>query len=604
MTIFEKMTPDRDKRPGLDASMRLEVQHILASNQFKKAPTLERLLAFLVNETLNGNGKRLKSYTVAVDGLGRDPQFDTQMDSYPRVQVLRLRKMLEAFYSRHAPLAEMCIYIPAGSYDVRLARPAVAYPQLFRPLGDMSLPVSRNAVLFPVPADFEQPQSDVAEGALSADHAEKDRTRRHPIFLLALLSLLLLFPLVAVYLTLFSPSHPAKNAVPTSRQPVMLIQSPSNSPDPDSKRIADGAYATLADGIGRSWLVRLRVDQPSQSALSEPDYNLAIQVGQMQSGKRPLYLRLTDNRSDELVWSTSNPLDPNAPMPESLGKSIAQLAGPFGVIATRETQRLEGGYDPGYACLLGYLASVDSQNSNLRARLSSCLLVPNEDLRLDAVRLGFMSFHMLETASPENKSKATTEALTVAQRAIKSDPNEAYAHFAMARTNFVANNCAKGKRHTQHAVDANPYDPIILAVLGNFAVACGDANSEALLVRALQLRSPGESYARLSLILGAIQNGKTDQLQSLSAEPVYTPGRSAAYHYLCETLIAAASDRPVKAREQWRKFAAASAAPQGTPDDMMNQIVLSPHIRQRIQGYLRGKDILPTKTIKYPATAR
>lgn len=185
MTIFENMTPDRDKRPGLDASMRLEVQHILASNQFKKAPTLERLLAFLVNETLNGNGKKLKSYTVAVDGLGRDPQFDTQMDSYPRVQVLRLRKMLEAFYSRHAPLAEMCIYIPAGSYDVRLARPAVAYPELFRPLDDMSLPASRNAVLFPVPADFERLQSDVAEGDLTAALAERNITRRHPIFLLA-----------------------------------------------------------------------------------------------------------------------------------------------------------------------------------------------------------------------------------------------------------------------------------------------------------------------------------------------------------------------------------------------------------------------------------
>ncbi len=594
------MTPDRDKRPGLDVSIRLEVQHILASNQFKKAPTLERLLAFLVNETLNGNGKKLKSYAVAVDGLGRNPEFDTQMDSYPRVQVLRLRKMLEAFYSRHAPLADMCIYIPAGSYDVRLARPAVAYPELFRPLENVSLPDPRNENLPAIAADFEQPQSSGSETAIAASPAEKNIARRRPIFLLALLSLLLLFPIVALYLTVFGPSNPAKNAPPISRQPVMFIQSPSNSPDTDSKRMADGAYATLADGVGRSWLVRLRVDQDNQSesGLSGPIYNLAIQVGQMQSGKRPLYLRLTDNRSDELVWSTTNLLDPNAPMPESLGKSIAQVAGPFGVIATRETQRLKGAYEPGYACLLGYLASVDSQNSDLRGRLSSCLLVPIEDLRLDAVRLGFMSFLLLETASPENKSKATAEALIVAQRAIKSDPNEAYAHFAMARTNFVANNCIKGKLHTQHAVEANPFDPIILAVLGNFAASCGDANSDMLLVRALQLRSPGESYARLSLILAAIQNGKTDQLQSLSAEPVYTPGRSAAYHHLCETLIAAASDRPVQAREQWRKFAAASAAPKGTPDDMMKQIVLSPHIRERIKVYLKGKDILSAKTIK------
>ena len=32
--------------------------------------------------------------------------------------------------------------------------------------------------------------------------------------------------------------------------------------------------------------------------------------------------------------------------------------------------------------------------------------------------------------------------------------------------------------------------------------------------------------------------------------------------------------------------------------DMMKQIVLSPHIRERIKAYLKGKDILSAKTIK------
>ena len=73
-----------------------EVAKVVESELFRSSPVLARLLAFLSQETIAGRGHTLKSYTIAVKALGRPVDFDAQADSYPRVQIARLRKALEA----------------------------------------------------------------------------------------------------------------------------------------------------------------------------------------------------------------------------------------------------------------------------------------------------------------------------------------------------------------------------------------------------------------------------------------------------------------------------------------------------------------------------
>src|SRR3546814_18756877 len=81
---------------------------------------MRRLLRFLIDQTLAGKGEQLKAYSVAVDGLGRDPDFDAQSDSYPRVQVGRLRRMLDAYYERYGLVNGERLVIPNGAYSVFL----------------------------------------------------------------------------------------------------------------------------------------------------------------------------------------------------------------------------------------------------------------------------------------------------------------------------------------------------------------------------------------------------------------------------------------------------------------------------------------------------
>ncbi|HEV7234109.1 MAG TPA: hypothetical protein VGN36_07670, partial [Sphingorhabdus sp.] len=212
--------------------------------------------------------------------------------------------------------------------------------------------------------------------------------------------------------------------------------------------------------------------------------------------------------------------------------------------------------------------------------------------RLDAVRLALKSFHVMEAQEGETERQRMAQALTLASQSVKADPKEAYAHFALARVHFVADQCAIGRRHTIHATEANPYDPVILSILGNFSAMCGDESGMAMVERAYAHRSPGESYARLSLVLAAVRDNDTERLQALRDDPDGLGGTKAAYHHLCETLIAAGLGDIAAARANWRKFEASPHIEQGSDDALLRSIIMSAEIRGRVLAFLRRKGVL------------
>ena len=93
---------------------------MLADPAFARSPALYRLICYLVEATLSGDGERLKSYTVAVEGLGRSPDFDPQVNTYARVLVARLRRRLDDFYREDGADRPWRLDVPQGSYQVML----------------------------------------------------------------------------------------------------------------------------------------------------------------------------------------------------------------------------------------------------------------------------------------------------------------------------------------------------------------------------------------------------------------------------------------------------------------------------------------------------
>jgi len=95
---------------------RAELAAVLATEIFRRSPKLSRLLSYLCDKYFAGEGEELKEYSIAVDVLGRDSEFDPQLDAAVRVDTHYLRKRLKDYYAKEARDHRVQIVIPKGRY--------------------------------------------------------------------------------------------------------------------------------------------------------------------------------------------------------------------------------------------------------------------------------------------------------------------------------------------------------------------------------------------------------------------------------------------------------------------------------------------------------
>ncbi len=92
------------------------LQDVLESNLFKNAPVLSGLLLYLWQNKDGG----FSEYAIAVDALGRRPDFETKTDATVRVQISRLRKLLNKYYDSEGRLSPVRVVIPLGTHQIQL----------------------------------------------------------------------------------------------------------------------------------------------------------------------------------------------------------------------------------------------------------------------------------------------------------------------------------------------------------------------------------------------------------------------------------------------------------------------------------------------------
>ena len=96
--------------------VRLHLARILNSSSFSESVVLTRFLTFIVNETLEGRSHELKEYTIAIDALKKDVDFNPQIDAIVRIHACRLRRALKEYYYEHGAEEDMQILLRKGSY--------------------------------------------------------------------------------------------------------------------------------------------------------------------------------------------------------------------------------------------------------------------------------------------------------------------------------------------------------------------------------------------------------------------------------------------------------------------------------------------------------
>jgi len=111
---------------------RAELEAVLASGIFSRAPNLANFLRYICDQHFQGESDAIKEYCIAVEALGRSADFDQKKDSIVRVEAHRLRKRLASYYQGPGANHEIQIEIPNGQYAVvfRYVTPKVVEPEL------------------------------------------------------------------------------------------------------------------------------------------------------------------------------------------------------------------------------------------------------------------------------------------------------------------------------------------------------------------------------------------------------------------------------------------------------------------------------------------
>jgi len=99
-----------------------ELQAVLQSEIFRKAPNLLHFLEYVAEQHFAGRADQIKEYSIAVQALHRPEQFDPQSDTIVRVTAHALRKKLEHYYATNGAGHSVQLQLPAGKYLLQFTR--------------------------------------------------------------------------------------------------------------------------------------------------------------------------------------------------------------------------------------------------------------------------------------------------------------------------------------------------------------------------------------------------------------------------------------------------------------------------------------------------
>jgi hypothetical protein len=557
---------------------------ILAEVTFQRSPTLSKLLQFLVNETIAGRGELLKSYTIAVDALGRADDFDPSTDSSARVQMIRLRKLLESYYAKNSPTDRLCLYLQSGSYVVQLAEPSIAYPTLYR----------LNAATLDAQLGVKSPDA-LPPVTPPARRSVTDWFLHDKIALV--LTAILVTALVAssLFWVYYRGASAARNAY---LSPIVEVMPIEQSRSPELNTLAASLRRFYESDLPRFKFARVRLEDESgsrqnQSVAEAPQYKLYSRLSKGTADNVMLSVNIEHVYDNSVIWTreltlTNDPATNRTQIVPLLG----EINGPVGAIGLHQQRLTQDRNDGGYPCIVKYFRFIRTRSNGLEQQLVECFAKPVVEKEIAATVLAIRGMFELERRAAQRDFKAANiRGLALARRGFATDPSDAWANFAMARLSYASGDCRSAIVYTTRTMDANPNHPIFPSVLASLAHICKYQGSEALLDQALLTQNPLYIRSRLLLVQAAIYMGHPEKIAQIKDSELPETRLQRRYYYVTETLIAASQGRIAEANRNWRAFKNVSDPDAHSADAKLQTLIMIPRLRAMCLTYLKDAGV-------------
>ena len=560
-----------------------EMDRIFESEEFSRSPVMRRLLRFLIDQTLLGKGDQLKAYSVAVDGLGRDPDFDAQTDSYPRVQIGRLRRMLDAHYARNGfPSGERLI-IPNGAYRVYLHP---VYPRAERHAKTEAPSSLAQAEKAPAPAPAGQAYEAAPVQPQSTAAKAPDRRYSRHAFLIASAALALL--VLLLFYRGFGEAWLGGHGQSITRPPEMLLLPVERSIN-SSASLASSVDQALGDALHRSWVVNVHSMERPKSGKAEqqksPDHTYRLQGVLAGPNGDELYLTLWNARTGDRIWTDHLALaGREGALAEVLRLPAANLIGSFGIIAAQERQHHAATMQPGYVCLL--------KNADYRLWYSEQILQKSRKCLDQTLALENGASPLILAASaivnsrlsrfrPQEAPRLMASAETQAKQALLLDPYSPEANMVSATLAMKNGSCLLAKDLGLRALELNPYEQEYYARVGMILFQCNDPDHEKYLVLARQMNPQLPAFFSVPVIAAMSERGEKRAALGLALSlPTAVPDQMPLYSITLALAYGQNGDSRRAARH-WNDLSATPANAGRTPYEILKGVLANPNLARK-----------------------
>lgn len=540
-------------------TIRAEMVAVLEDPQFQRSPVMARLLTFLVDATIKGEARSLKSYTVAVDGLGHPSGAGSQSDNYARVQVTRLRKLLDSHYAALGAGRECRLKIESGSYEVSLVDTGAGSSPLRKRISDSGfqggLPICKRLGLLSVVLSVTMTVTVIllllANRSLWHNSDELARWRNND------------FPGISVHVT----GWPGKN---------------------DGSEVAQQFKELLVIDMSRFEGLRVLTD-----ATDPHGYTVELQAHGTADGTRSIYVSIIQNAARRVIWSDQpKELPGNGDGSGSLttyaGHLAFDVAHPTGIIHSFERRHHLDLNSP-YGCWLRFSAQITGQSLLDEDPLETCAKAWFEASPDHPLAAGLYSWTLVNKSvvqfSQNRHDELLSQAISVVDNARKMNPNSSMLQLSAMRTYGFAGDAGAMRAAAQQAMAINPENRDITGIAGTFMIFQNQPGGERLVDEAIADEVNPSNWLFIGKFIAAMmRQDDAGAAQALDHLRNYD-------HFLATSSILAAALHAHKgelpeARRAWNQAQAAHLVLRFWPQLFFDRLPLAPPVRNRLKQWL------------------